>query len=175
MKKWLYRMDIPAVVLALLALVSMSFAMFSTSLSGALASETIPVCGFNLTQFTPWGYVVQMAPLAIIALCLAHRQISHKYLLLFGILTAALFGYNDGMIVAKEWLIMLGEKYVSSRRVIFFYPLFLMVSSIMLTTHMYCSDNFAELKKEFPEDFEPDMEYYEFIAESEKEACIVED
>lgn len=174
MKKWLYRMDMPAVVLALLALASMCFTLFSASIVSGEAGK-LPVCGFNLMVFTPWGFVVQLAPLMLILLAQTHKFIPQKYLILFGILLAALFGYNDGLILAREWAFAVSDGFARSTGVMMLYPLLLMGSGAMLTMHMYYADRFAAYKKEFPEDFESDMEYYEFMVDEEREVNLAEE
>lgn len=163
MKKWLYRMDLPTVLLALLTLVSLCFTLFSASIVSGEAA-TIPICGFSLTDFTPWGYVVQSAPVMIMLLTQVHERIPHKHLILFGILFVALFGYNDGIITAREWAYEVSDGFVGSSGAMMLYPTLLMAAGVMLTTHMYYTDRFAAYKREFPEDFDPDDQYYDFIA-----------
>ena len=140
MKRILDNLSIGVVLLVLVTMLSLTFTIFFTKLTGDLASSSIMVKGYTLFTFSPWGYVVVFVPVSLLAMMWFHDKMPHKYPLTLLLVFLGLFGHNACVLAAREWVYGVADNFVRTMGQMLYYPMFLVASAFMLMLHMYDED-----------------------------------
>ena len=156
------RMDIVAVILAFLSLVSLFLTIMVPAETIEAGSKVTALPGLHLWEFTPAGFVLMAAPCVVIIMSRLHTKMQNKHLILFISLMLALIGYNSGIIAGSDWICSMTGGTVHYEKELVAYPILLLMSVGILVVHMDFADFLNEYEKEFGEYPESDEAYLNF-------------
>ena len=160
----LLRMDILAVFLAFLSLISLNLTIMVPAEVSGLGASVTAITGLHLWEFSAFGFLLMVAPVVIILMSKMYTKMQNAHLILFGVLLLALFGYNDGIVVGREWIWSITGGAIHYERAMVVYPFLLIMSTSILMIHMEFADFFNEFESIFEEDYASDDEYYDSYA-----------
>ena len=160
----LLRMDILAALLAFMALISLNLTIMVPAGVSELGTTVTAITGLHLWEFSSFGFLLMVAPVVIILMSKMYTKIQNAHLILFAILILALFGYNDGVIAAKEWIWSIAEGGIQYKKAMVTYPFLFIMSTSILMIHMEFADFFNEFESIFEEYHDSDHEYYDSYA-----------
>ena len=156
------RMDVAAVILAFLSLVSLFLTIMVPAETSEVGLTVTALTGLHLWEFTPVGFVLMVAPCVVIIMSRLHTKMHNKYLILFIALLLALIGYNAGIIAGSDWICSMTGGTVHYEKELVAYPILLLMSVGILVVHMDFADFLNEYEKEFGEYPESDEAYLNF-------------
>lgn len=156
------RMDVVAVILAFLSLLSLFLKIMVPAETIEAGSVVTALTGLHLWEFTSFGFVLMVAPVVIVIMSRLHTKMQNKHLILFITLMLALIGYNAGIIAGSNWICDMTGGPVHYERELVAYPLLLIISVGILVVHMDFVDFLNEYEREFGECPESDEAYLNF-------------
>lgn len=118
-----------SIVLALFSLASLSLPIYSTNITDGEACNLI-VKGYNLVEFSPWGGVVILAPVALLGLMLSKLNDTIKMVGLLGLFTfngVALCGSTSA---AYKWICDVSTGFVEPHMNHLVYALLFFVATV---------------------------------------------
>ena len=157
-------MDILAVLLAFLSLISLNLTIMVPTGVSELGASVTAITGLHLWEFSPFGFLLMVAPVVIILMSKMYTKIQNAHLILFGVLLLALFGYNDGIVVGREWILSITGGPIHYERTMVAYPILLIMSTSILMIHLEFADFFNEFENIFEEYCDSGDEYYDSYA-----------
>lgn len=142
MKKFYCVTDIFVILFAGLAFFSLGLPLFVTTITGDVDSLTLAVKGLEMFSYSPWGYVVAFAPVALVAVMKLHERLPHKYPLVLLLVFVGLFGHNAGVLAEREWIYSVANGFVRTMGGnLFLYPALLVAAGFMLMLYMNDEDS----------------------------------
>lgn len=159
MMKFLLKIDVLAVLLAFLALLSLSMTIMAPTEMLLFDPQEMALSGLHLWEFTSAGFLIMAAPIVIVLMSKMHTRMQNKYLILLGTLVLTLIGYNAGILAGSDWICAVTGGGVQYERAIIAYPFLMLMSVSILMIHMDFADFYEEYEEEFDECFEADAWY----------------
>ena len=127
-----YTIKIAIPLLLLTAVVCTFLPIMSAYCGGDGESFTLVLRVINLAEFSAWGTVVVLSPLAFAAICYAKLDRKTKTLSLIGMYMFSSVAYVEAVKRAHEWLDEVSTGFVVKYPVMVIYPLVIFCVSVLM-------------------------------------------